>query len=140
MVAEFIKIKDLQPSQLYISKEKLDAIMSWLDPNDFTNFEPVPIKLLDGEIVITDGHTRLVAALLLGLETVPLMWDEDELNWDMYRACVKECKKQGLLSPIDLLKRIVSKDDTILSGINGARICKQRCLENKSPKRESDRP
>lgn len=111
MVTELIKIKDLQPSQLYISKEKLDAVMSWFDPNDFTNFEPVPIKLLDGEIIITDGHTRLVAALLLGLETVPLIWDEDELNWDMYRACVKECKKQRLLSPIDLLKRIVSKEE-----------------------------
>ena len=64
-----------------------------------------------GIVDIAFGVVLMVAALLLGLETVPLMWDEDELNWDMYRACAKECKKQGLLSPIDLLKRIVSKEE-----------------------------
>lgn len=106
-----LTIRDLQPSQFYISNEKIENIKKWFDPKDLSNFESIPIKQLDGEIVITDGHTRLVVALLSGLESVPLIWDEDDLNWDMYRECVKECKKQGILSPINLLKRIVSKEE-----------------------------
>ena len=106
-----LKINDLQPSQFYISIFKIDSIKKWFNPNDLSNFEPIPIKQLDDEIVITDGHTRLVVALLSGLDSVPLVWDEDELNWDMYRECVKECKKQGILSPCNLIERIVSKDE-----------------------------
>ena len=90
--------------------KKIENIKKWFDPKNLSNFESIPIKQLDGEIVITDGHTRLVVALLSGLESVPLIWDEDDLSWDMYRECVKECKKQGILSPINLLKRIVSKE------------------------------
>ena len=107
-----LKIRDLQPSQFYISNEKIENIKKWFDPKDLSNFESIPIKQLDGEIVITDGHTRLVVALLSGLESVPLIWDEDDLSWDMYQECVKECKKQGILSPINLLKRIVSNSSS----------------------------
>ena len=106
-----LKINDLQPSQFYISKEKINNIKKWFNPQDLSNFEPIPIKELDGQVVITDGHTRLVVALLFGLDSVPLVWDEDELNWDMYRECVRECKKLGITSPSNLLTRIISKDE-----------------------------
>ena len=106
-----LRINDLQPSQFYISEEKIDNIKKWFNPQDLSNFEPIPIKELDGQVVITDGHTRLVVALLSGLDSVPLVWDEDELNWDMYRECVKECKKLGITSPSNLLTRIISKDE-----------------------------
>ena len=106
-----LRINDLQPSQFYISIEKINNIRKWFNPQDLSNFEPIPIKELDGQVVITDGHTRLVMALLSGLDSVPLMWDEDELNWDMYRECVKECKKLGITSPSNLLTRIISKDE-----------------------------
>lgn len=106
-----LTIKDLQPSQFYISQKKIDDINKWFNPNDLSNFEPIPIKILDGEIVITDGHTRIVAALQNGLYKVPLVYDEDELNWDMYRECVKECKKLNITSPLSLLSRIISEDE-----------------------------
>ena len=106
-----LRINDLQPSQFYISEEKINNIKKWFSPRDLSNFEPIPIKELDGQVVITDGHTRLVMALLSGLDSVPLVWDEDELNWDMYRECVKECKKLGITSPSNLLTRIISKDE-----------------------------
>lgn len=106
-----LKINDLQPSQFYISEEKINNIKKWFNPQDLSNFEPIPIKELDGQVVITDGHTRLVVALLSGLDSVPLTWDEDELCWDMYRECVKECKKLGITSPSNLLTRIISKDE-----------------------------
>ena len=106
-----LRINDLQPSQFYISEEKIDNIKKWFNPQDLSNFEPIPIKELDGQVVITDGHTRLVVALPSGLDSVPLVWDEDELNWDMYRECVRECKKLGITSPSNLLTRIISKDE-----------------------------
>ncbi|MDO5438971.1 MAG: GNAT family N-acetyltransferase [Erysipelotrichaceae bacterium] len=100
-------LKDLQPSQFYISEKKLHDIEAWLDPKDLSGFEPIPVKILDGIPVMTDGHTRAVAALRSGLTTVPLAADEDDLDWDMYRACVKACKESNIFSPADLLQRII---------------------------------
>ena len=101
------KLKDLQPSQFYISEKKLRDVEIWLNPTDLSCFAPIPVKLLDGRPVMTDGHTRAVAALRAGLDSVPLVWDEDELPWDMYRACVAACRAQGIESPADLLPRII---------------------------------
>lgn len=106
-----LKLKDLQPSQFYISEKKLRGIEGWLDPADLSCFEPIPVKLLDGRPVMTDGHTRAVAALRAGLEAVPLVWDEDELSWDMYRACVAACREQGITSPCQLLSRIIPEEE-----------------------------
>lgn len=102
-----MKLRDLQPSQFYISDQKLLAVEIWLKPEDLSSFEPIPVKLLDGVPVMTDGHTRAVAALRAGLDAVPLVWDEDELDWDMYRACVKACREREIFSPADLLARII---------------------------------
>ena len=106
-----LKLTDLQPSQLYISDRKLKAVRKWLDLRDLSGFEPIPVKMLDGVPVMTDGHTRAAAALLGGLAGVPLCRDEDELDWEMYRRCVQECRKQGIFSPADLLGRIVSEEE-----------------------------
>ena len=104
-------LTDLQPSQFYISEKKLRDIENWFDPKDLSDFEPIPIKLLDGKLVMTDGHTRAVAAIKAGLDSVPLVWDEDKLDWDMYRACVSACQEQSILSPADLLTRIISEEE-----------------------------
>ena len=104
-----LKLNDLQPSQLYISEKKLKAIREWFNPEDLSVFEPIPVKILDGVPVMTDGHTRAAAALLSGLDSVPLSWDEDDLDWEMYRRCVEECRKQKLFRPADLLGRIISE-------------------------------
>ena len=106
-----LALKDIQPSQFWVSEGKLADIAKWFDPADLSNFEPIPIKLLDGMPVMTDGHTRAVAAIRAGLERVPLMWEPDEWDWDMYRACVQECRSRGVLSPYDLAGRVVSAKD-----------------------------
>ena len=73
-------LKDLQPSQFYISQAKLSNIQAWFRKDDLSNFEPLPVKVLDGIPILTDGHTRAVAAILAGLESVPLVYEEDELD------------------------------------------------------------
>lgn len=106
-----LKLTELQPSQFYISERKLREIQAWFRPEDLSGFAPIPVKLLDGRPVMTDGHTRAVAALLAGLEELPLVLDEDELDWDMYRKCVEECKRRGVNSPADLLGHVISEDE-----------------------------
>ena len=106
-----LKLHDLQPSQFYISEKKLHDIREWFDPQDLSGFEPIPVKMLDGVPVMTDGHTRAVAALLCGLDRVPFCWDEDDLDWEMYRRCVQECRKWDIFSPTDLLGRIIPESE-----------------------------
>ncbi|MDE6746317.1 MAG: hypothetical protein K2J72_06720, partial [Oscillospiraceae bacterium] len=71
-----IALLDIQPSQFYVSEEKILNIKKWFDPNDLSNFAPIPIKELDGRIIFTDGHTRAWTAVLSGVSHVPLVWDE----------------------------------------------------------------
>ena len=101
-------LKDLQPSQFYISQAKLSNIQAWFCKDDLSNFEPLPVKVLDGIPILTDGHTRAVSAILAGLESVPLVYDEDELDWNLYRYCVEQCNQKGIHSPYDLVDRVIS--------------------------------
>lgn len=104
-------LKDLQPSQFYISQAKLSNIQAWFHKDDLSNFEPLPVKVLDGIPILTDGHTRAVLAILAGLESVPLVYDEDELDWNLYRYCVEQCTQKGIHSPYDLVDRVISAHD-----------------------------
>ena len=101
-------LKDLQPSQFYISQAKLLNIQAWFRKDDLSNFEPLPVKVLDGIPILTDGHTRAVVAILAGLESVPLVYEEDELDWNLYRYCVEQCNQKGIHSPYDLVDRVIS--------------------------------
>lgn len=73
--------------------------------------QPLPIKRLDGVLILTDGHTRAVAALSNGINHLPLVWDEDELDWELYRRCVAECRNQGIYKPSDRLNRIITGEE-----------------------------
>lgn len=111
MELEALKLTDLQPSQFYISEKKLREVRAWFCPTDLSHFEPIPVKELDGVPVMTDGHTRAAAALLAGLETLPLVRDEDDLNWELYRECVAACRERQVRSPRDLLPRILPEEE-----------------------------
>lgn len=110
MACSMLQFAYMQPSRLYICEGKIAQVKQWFTPNDLTCFPPIPIKVLDEQLVMTDGHTRAVAALQSGLLEVPFVWETDELDWDMYRACVAACKEQGINQPGDLLRRVVNAD------------------------------
>ena len=107
---QYIPLCRLQPSQFYISEEKLNRIDAWFHDKDLSNFEPVPVKLVDGKLMLTDGHTRCVAALQHSLTSVPFVWETDDLDWEMYDACVRACKARGVYSIRDLARRIISAE------------------------------
>ncbi len=106
-----VGLSALQPSQFYVSEKKLRDVETWFEPSDLSNFEPIPVKMLDGALVMTDGHTRAVAALKAGIDEVPTVWDTDDLDWEMYRRCVEECRNRHVFSPLDLVDRIVTDSE-----------------------------
>jgi hypothetical protein len=97
-------LAEMQPSQLFISTEKLAAILRGFDPS---HMEPIPVKRLGDDVVMTDGHTRAFAALLCGMRELPVVWDEDELDWEAYEICVEWCKEDGIRSVADLVGRVI---------------------------------
>jgi len=106
-----MKLGKIQPSQLYISSEKLSAVMKRINPNNFESIEPIPIKKLGGEIIFVDGHTRAFAAFLYGLSKIPVYWEHEELDWEAYEICVEWCKKEGIRTIADLKNRVIPHKD-----------------------------
>jgi hypothetical protein len=106
-----MKLNSIQPSQLYISSEKLDSIMKSLEQSKPVFLEPIPIKKLRGQVVFVDGHTRAFAAFLLGLSEIPVYWEDEDLDWEEYEICVEWCKEEGIHTISDLKNRIVSSSE-----------------------------
>ncbi len=96
------RLDDLQPSQLFVNAEKLAQVMSDNHPLTLESLEPVPVKRLGGRIVLTDGHTRALAALLSGLTEIRAFWDPDDLDWEAYAICVEWCREEGVRTIADL--------------------------------------
>ena len=101
---ELLKI---QPSQLYISKRKLRKVKKKIKRND-NKIEPVPIKKIGVDFVCTDGHTRTFAAYQMGLNKIPFEWEDEELDWEMYKICINWCKERGIFTIKDLENRVVN--------------------------------
>src|SRR5512137_637827 len=97
----------LQPSQLYVSTAKLRKVQGRRRVFSARSFAPVPIKRLGRNLVLTDGHTRALAAALAGLRKIRVYWEDEELGWDLYRVCVRWCRRAGIRSVFDLRERIV---------------------------------
>jgi len=106
-----MKLGKIQPSQLFISSEKLSEVMKTFDPNKPESMEPIPIKRLGDEIIFVDGHTRAFAAFLYSFSDVPVYWENEELDWDAYEICVEWCKKEEIHTIADLRNRVVSQKD-----------------------------
>ncbi|MEM2136997.1 MAG: ParB/Srx family N-terminal domain-containing protein [Candidatus Methanomethylicia archaeon] len=106
-----MKLSDIQPSQLYICSEKLSEVMKTFNPNDPKSMEPIPIKKLDEDIIFVDGHTRAFAAFLHGFTEIPVYWENEELDWDMYKICVEWCKNEGICTIADLKNRVIPQGE-----------------------------
>jgi hypothetical protein len=103
MSEPFIMALDqLQPSQLYISATKL----AWVKEHNAAR-EPLPVKRLSGRVVLTDGHTRALAAWQAGRREIEVYWDPDELDWEAYEICVDWCLEAGIRSVAGLAGRVV---------------------------------
>ncbi len=103
----YMSISGIQPSQFYLSIDKISCINQWFNPENLANFNPIPIKKLNGKVIFVDGHTRAFVAYKAGLKQIPVIWEEEEWDWDMYNLCVLACEKRNITSIADLEKRIL---------------------------------
>ena len=106
-----VKLDSIQPSQLYLSSEKLDYVMRSHNQSKPILAEPIPVKKLGNQVVFVDGHTRAFAAFLLGFAEVSVYWEDEELDWEEYEICIEWCKEEGIHAISDLKNRIVPHKD-----------------------------
>lgn len=102
---------EVQPSQLYLSEKKVCQVREWFKTISPQDFQPLPVKEMEGRLFLTDGHTRAFVAYEAGWETIPLVLDEDDLNWTAYLTCVKAAEAAGVYSVADFKDRILSEED-----------------------------
>ncbi len=117
-----LPIDKIQLSQLYISSSKLAEVMKAFESGNENELELIPIKDLDGNMVSTDGHTRLLAWYLHGYKEVECEWEDVEMDWDAYRICVQWCREEGIQSIADLNDRILSPADYQILWLDRCRI------------------
>ncbi|MEM4704453.1 MAG: hypothetical protein QXJ02_05225 [Candidatus Bathyarchaeia archaeon] len=106
-----MKLSEVQPSQLYICSEKLSEVMKTFNTTGPKMMEPIPVKKLNGDIILVDGHTRAFVAFLCGFSEVPVYWESEELDWNAYKIYVEWCKRDGIRTIADLKNRVVSQRD-----------------------------
>ncbi|MHA1912187.1 MAG: hypothetical protein ACTSYA_10875 [Candidatus Kariarchaeaceae archaeon] len=95
----------IQPSQLYINKDKLAKVF------EENQERAIPIKQLNDRIIFTDGHTRAFAAYLQGNKQIEVEWDEEKLDWEAYQICVGWCIAEKITSIADLKDKIIENND-----------------------------
>ena len=72
--------------------------------------EAVSLWRLGDRLVITDGHTRALAAWLMGNDRIIARWESDPLDWEAYRICVHWCEESGIRSVPDLTGRVLNTE------------------------------
>ena len=105
-----VRIADLQPSQLYLSAEKLAKVHAWLDRKNAV-CSPVPVCRKNKSMVLTDGHTRVFSLWQNGAKEVSAVWDEDDLDWTVYSTCLDWCAAAQIYTVADLKNRVLSAED-----------------------------
>lgn len=98
-----VNIDKLQPSQFYVSSEKINNISCWAKSNEHFI---VPVLKNENELIILDGHTRLYLAKTLNIDEIYAYEDvSDEYIWGF----VDEAKRRNIYSINDL--ELVSNAD-----------------------------
>jgi len=126
-----LQINQIVLSQLYINSDKLDAVLKFFEEKKEHDLEPIPIKELDGELVATDGHTRLLAWYLNGYKEVDCVWEDLEMDWDAYRIFVQWCRDEGIESIADLQDRIIDADTYQWIWLDRCRIVEEELESNR---------
>lgn len=105
-----VPVDRLQPSQLYISSVKLRCVRKQLDDCGPAVLGSLPVVHLGEDLILTDGHTRALAAWMSGMHRLYVAWDTDELDMQAYEICVQWCVQEGIRCIGDLRGRVVDPD------------------------------
>lgn len=107
-----IPLDSVRPTQLYLSTEKLAAVLEWFDPEK-PSYDPLPAFEYEGQPYLADGHTRAFVAWLAGVETLRIDHDPSirtEYDFDLYRTCIQWCADAGVQTVPDLAGRLLGPE------------------------------
>ena len=105
-----VKIKDLHPSQLYLSEKKLQEIQTLYQSVEKPSINPISVLAFGDRLLITDGHHRTYQALLLGQDTISAEFDKDGGD-EIYHLYAQACEERKIYSILDLKNRILPQDE-----------------------------
>ena len=105
-----VNIKDLHPTQLYLSEKKLQDIHMLYQSVERPNINPISVLAIGERLLITDGHHRAYQALLLGQDTISAEWDKDGGD-ELYHLYAQVCEERKIYSILDLKNRILAQDE-----------------------------
>ena len=105
-----VKIKDLHPTQLYLSEKKLQDIQMLYHSVERQNINPISVLAFGDRLLITDGHHRAYQALLAGQNTISAEFDKDGGD-ELYHLYAQVCEERKIYSILDLKNRILAQDE-----------------------------
>ena len=105
-----VNIKNLHPTQLYLSEKKLKAIQNLYQSTETFNMAPISVLSFGDYLLITDGHHRAYQALLLGQDTISGEFDRDGGD-ELYHLYAQACEKRKIYSVLDLKNHILPQDE-----------------------------
>jgi len=105
-----VNIKDLHPTQLYLSEKKLKDIQMLYHSVEKPNINPISVLAFGDRLLITDGHHRAYQALLAGWDTISAEFDRDGGD-QLYRLYAQACEKRKIYSVLDLKNHILPQDE-----------------------------
>ena len=105
-----VNIRDLHPTQLYLSEKKLQDIQMLYQSVDLINVDPISILAFGNRFLITDGHHRAYQALLIGQDTISAEFDRDGGD-ELYHLYAQACEKRKIYSVLDLKNHILPQDE-----------------------------
>ena len=105
-----VKIKDLHPTQLYLSEKKLQNIQMLYQSAEIINMDPISVLAFGDCLLIIDGHHRAYQALLAGQKTISAEWDKDGGD-ELYHLYAQVCEERKIYSILDLKDRILPQDE-----------------------------
>ena len=105
-----VKIKDLHPTQLYLSEKKLQDIQMLYQSAEIINMDPISVLAFGDRLLITDGHHRAYQALLTGQNMISAEWDKDGGD-ELYHLYAQACEERKIYSILDLKNRILTQDE-----------------------------
>ena len=114
---KYVPITDLGLSQIYLNRQKLLNVEKWFDPEDLSNFKPLPVHDFgNGRLTLTDGHSRAFVAYRHGVDKIPVVYDTDamitsETGQTLYKTDILWCERFHIKAVCDLASRILSAEE-----------------------------
>ena len=105
-----VNIKDLHPTQLYLSEKKLQDIQMLYQSAEIINMDPISVLAFGDCLLIIDGHHRAYQALLAGQKTISAEWDKDGGD-ELYHLYMQACEERKIYSILDLKNHILPEDE-----------------------------